>query len=111
MHVVVREGRQNDRNNQTVQTESLSENEDQDHAHVDVLLGVCAHASVTSDADGKTSGEGGEPTAEAGGEVAVAVVAGVSPLTEGDVVDGGLLDCTQRNAISGEPSTYLCPAE
>lgn len=67
-------GGEHNGDDETVETESFTENEDQDHTDVDVLLGVGTHTSVTDDADGETSGKGGETTAETGSEVLVASV-------------------------------------
>ena len=63
-----------DGNDQTVETNSLSENEDKDHADEDaVSLGVGSDTSVTGDTDSKTSSEGRETASKAGTEVLVAV--------------------------------------
>jgi len=62
--VVGGETGQNDRDNQTVQTESLSENENEDHTDVDVLLGVGTDTGITSDTDGETGSEGRETAAK-----------------------------------------------
>ena len=95
LDVVRGEGGQNDRDNQTVQTEGFGENQDQDHTDVDVLLSVGAHTGIASHADGETCSEGGETAAKAGSEVLVAIVGGVAPCAQRDVVDGGLLNYTE----------------
>lgn len=92
VNVVGGEAGENDWNNQTVETKSLSENEDEDHTNIDVLLGVSTDTSVTGNTDSETGGEGGKTAAKTGSEVLVAVVGGVLPGAEGDVVEGGLLD-------------------
>ena len=94
--VVGGEAGENDGNNQTVETESLSENEDEDHTNVDVFLGVSTNTSVTGNTDSETGGEGGETAAKTGSEVLVAVVGGVLPGAHGDVVEGSLLDYSKR---------------
>ena len=95
--VVGGEAGENDGDNQTVQTESLSENEDENHTDVDVLLGVSTDTGVTGNTDSETSGEGGETAAKTGSEVLVAVVGGVLPGTHGDVVEGSLLNYSKRD--------------
>jgi hypothetical protein len=90
--VVGGEAGENDWDNQTVETESLSENEDQNHTDVDILLGVGTDTGITGDTDGETGGEGGETAAKTGSEMLVAVVGRVGPGAGIDVVEGGLLD-------------------
>ena len=64
---------EDDSDDESVESESLSENEDQDDSDKDIFLGVCAHTCVTNDTDGETSSQGRESTAEAGGQVLVAL--------------------------------------
>jgi len=65
---------EDDGDDKSVESESLSENEDQDHSDEDIFLGVCAHTSVTNDTDGETSSEGRESAAKAGGQMLVTSV-------------------------------------
>ena len=54
--------RQDERHDETVQTEGLSENKNEDHSNEEsLLLAHGAHSSVTDDADGHT---GSQATAE-----------------------------------------------
>ena len=89
------QGGQNDRDNQTVQTQGLGENQNQDHTDVNVLLSVGAHTGIASHADSETSSEGGKAAAKAGGEVLVTIVGRVAPGAGRDTVDGGLLNYTE----------------
>ena len=43
-----------DRDNETVQSESLAENEDKDHTNVNIFLSVGSDTSVTDHSNGKT---------------------------------------------------------
>jgi hypothetical protein len=65
---------EDDGDDESVESESLSENEDQDHSDKDIFLSVCAHTCVTDDADGETGSQGWESAAEARGQVLVASV-------------------------------------
>jgi len=49
---------EDDGDDESVESESLSENEDQDHSDKDIFLSVCAHTCVTDDADGETGSQG-----------------------------------------------------
>ena len=91
--VVVGEGWQNDGDNQTVQTKSLSEDENKDDSDVDVLLSIGTDTSITSDTNAETGSEGWETAAKTWGEVLVAVEGAVLPLIWGsDGGNGGLVD-------------------
>lgn len=70
---------EDDGDDHAVETEGLTEDEDQNHADEDrLLLSVGSNTGVTDDTNGETSSEGGETASEAGGEVLVtlAVVVG-----------------------------------
>ena len=91
--VVGGEGGQNDGDNQTIQTEGLSEDENKNNSDVDVLLSVGTDTSVTSNTDAETGSEGWKTAAEAWGEVLVAVESTVLPSSGGsDGCDGCLVD-------------------
>jgi hypothetical protein len=76
-------GRQDNGDDQTVQTKSLGENEDKDHGDVKLgLLTVRTDTGVTDDANGKAGTEGGQTAAKTGGKVGIAVEARVSVLKE-----------------------------
>ena len=91
--VVCGEGWQNDGDNQTVQTEGLSEDENKNDSDVDVLLGVGTDTGITSNTDAETGSEGWETAAETWGEVLVAVESTVLPLGGGrDACNWGLVD-------------------
>ena len=76
--------------NKTVESKSLTENEDENHTDVNVLLGVGAHTGITSDTEAESGSEGGETAAQASGEVTVAVVAVVGPAgADGDSGSSG----------------------
>lgn len=47
-------GGEDERDDETVQGQGFSEDEDQNHAHEDlILLGIGSHSSVTNDTDGQ----------------------------------------------------------
>ena len=91
--VVGGEGWQNDGDNQTVQTEGLSEDENKNDSDVDVFLGVGADTSIASNSNAETGSEGRKTAAEAWSEVLVAVESAVVPVSGGrNVSDWGLVD-------------------
>ena len=47
--------RQDDGDDQSVKSERLAENENQDDTHEDILLGGCAHTCIAGDADRQAS--------------------------------------------------------
>jgi hypothetical protein len=51
-------GGQDNGNNQSVETESLAENENKDNTNIDIFLSVGTDTSVTSNTEGKASSEG-----------------------------------------------------
>lgn len=60
----------NEANDETVESQSLSENEDQNHTDEETgLLSVGANTSVTNDTDGHTGSETGETDRETSTEV------------------------------------------
>ena len=65
--------RKNDGNNESVKTESFSEDQDKDHTNEDVFLGVGADTSVTDNTNGEASSQGGETDAQAGSEEFVSI--------------------------------------
>merc|ERR1711918_100123 len=65
-------------NDETVQTQSLGENEDEDHSDEKPrLLSGGAHTSVTNNANSHTGGEAGETAGETTSKMSEAVVEGV----------------------------------
>lgn len=69
---------EDDGDDHAIEAERLTEDEDEDHADEDfLLLGVGADTSVTDDADGETSCEGGETASETGGQVLVTIAISV----------------------------------
>ena len=69
---------EDDGDDHAIEAERLTENEDENHADEDfLLLSVCADTSVTDDADGKTSCEGGEAASQTGGQVFVTIAISV----------------------------------
>ena len=72
-------------NDETVQTQSLGENEDEDHSDEKPrLLSGGAHTSVTNNANSHTGGEAGETAGETTSKMSEAVVEGVGAGTGGD---------------------------
>lgn len=69
---------EDDSHNQSVKTESLAENEDEDHTDEDIFLGSCANTGITCNTNGQTGSKGRKTAAQAGGEVLVASVGSVS---------------------------------
>lgn len=69
---------EDDSNDQSVETERLTEDENEDDSHEDIFLGSCAHTSVTGHTNGQTSSQGRKADAQAGGEVLVASVDAVT---------------------------------
>lgn len=67
-------GGEDDSYNQSVKAESLSENKDENHSDVDVLLGVGAYTSITDNSNAESGSEGGETTAKSTSEMSVGVV-------------------------------------
>jgi len=76
--------RENDSDDEAVQTQSLTENEDQDNSHEDIFLCSRSHTGVTGHTDSEASSQRGEAAAQAGGEVLVASVGAVRPRASGD---------------------------
>merc|ERR1711941_181103 len=68
----------NEAHNQAVQTKSLREDENKDHAHEETwLLSVRAHARITNDADGKACRQGTHADGQPGAQMCKARVCGV----------------------------------
>ena len=66
--------REDNGDDHAIETEGLSEDENEDHADEDfLLLSVGADTSVTDDTNGETSCEGGETASQAWGQVSVAI--------------------------------------
>ena len=77
-----------DSNNESIKSNSFSENEDKDHTNIDsISLGISSNTSVTGNTNGESGGEGGKTTAESSGEEFVSVL-GVSTGALGDHEDG-----------------------
>jgi hypothetical protein len=79
--------REDDSNNETVESEGFSKNEDEDHAYVDVFLRVGTYTGITDNSNSESSSEGGETTAESSSQVleaGVVVVLNVIDLSGGD---------------------------
>lgn len=70
---------EDDGDDKSVQTEGLTENEDQDDSDEDIFLSGSSHTSVTGDTDCEAGSQGGKAAAQAGGEVLVAGVSVVCP--------------------------------
>ena len=71
-------GGQDEADDEAIQAKRLGEDEDQDHAHVQLgLLSRCAHARVADDADRNPGGHAAEAAREAGREMSVAGERGV----------------------------------
>lgn len=71
-------GRENEGDDETVQTEGLSENENEDHAYEEArLLGDGADTGITDDADGHAGGKTGKTDRKARGEMGEALEHGV----------------------------------
>lgn len=70
--------RQDDGDNHAIETEGLSEDENEDHADEDLLLlGVGSNTCITDDTNSKTSSERGETACQPGGEMLVSLAIGV----------------------------------
>ena len=66
--------RQDDGDDHAIETEGLSEDENEDHADEDLLLlGVGSNTGVTDDTNSETSCEGGETASQTGGEMLVSL--------------------------------------
>lgn len=72
--------------NESIETESLTENEDQDDSNEDILLGGSSDTSVTSHTDSETGSEGRETAAKARGEVLVTSVGIVRPGASSNII-------------------------
>merc|ERR1711924_317881 len=63
---------------ESVETQSLSKDEDEDHAHEETwLLRVGTDTSITNNANGKTSGEGTQAHGQASAQMGIALECGV----------------------------------
>ena len=100
--LVTRNGDDDDRHNQTVQSKSLSENQHQNHAHENLLLlttsanTYASHShtdstSISSNTNGQTRSQARQTAAETSGEV---TVAGVARVVRAEIVHG--VDYTVR---------------
>ena len=77
---------QDQRHDQTVEAQSLGEDENENHAYEDlVLLSDGADAGITYNADSHAGSQATETAAQAGGQVGVADETGVF----GGAIDGG----------------------
>lgn len=66
--------RQDDGDDHAIETEGLSEDENEDHADEDLLLlGVGSNTSITDDTNSETSSERGETASQTGGEVLISL--------------------------------------
>lgn len=66
--------RQDDGDDHAIETEGLSEDENEDHADEDLLLlGVGSNTSITDDTNSETSCERGETAGQTGGEMLVSL--------------------------------------
>ena len=73
--VVLRSSVENQRNNETVETQNLGENEDKDHADEETrLLGGTTDTGVTDNTDSKPSGQTGQTDRETSTELDEACV-------------------------------------
>jgi len=70
-------GGQDDSHDKAIKSQSLGENQDEDHADIDVFLSVCAYTGVTDNSNAKSSSECREATAESASEMFVSVEVGV----------------------------------
>lgn len=75
---------ENNGDDHAIETEGLTEDENEDHADEDLLLlSVGSDTSVTDNTNSETSSEGGETASQTGGEVLVSIaifVAGIARL-------------------------------
>merc|ERR1711966_183964 len=91
-------------NDKTVQTQSLGENEDEDHSDEKPrLLSGGAHTSVTNDANSHTGGEAGEAAGETTSKMSEAVVEGVLAFTDDDL---GLGDHGNDQAVDTDHTSH-----
>lgn len=85
-------GGEDERNDQTVETQGLSEDENQNHADEQLRLLCCgAHTRVTDDADGHAGSETSETDRETRAEVSEALEVSVG---------GARLNCKGGGAVS-----------
>ena len=97
-----------DGNNQTVETNSLSENEDKDHTNEDAIsLGVGSDTSVTGDTNSKTSSEGRETAGKASTEVLVASLSinTLLNLSNDDDSDDNTIDTEDTSHDNGDETS------
>jgi len=99
--------REDDSNNETVESKGFSENEDEDHAYVYVFLSVGTYTGITDNSDSESSSECGETTAESSSQVleaGVVVVLDVTDLSGGD--DLALVDNCDDKAVDTENTSH-----
>ena len=66
--------RQDDGDDHAIETEGLSEDENEDHADEDLLLlGIGSNTCITDDTNSETSCERGETASQTGGEMLVSL--------------------------------------
>merc|ERR1712025_1301903 len=71
--------REDQSNNQTIQTQSFRENENEDDTNEEFLLtGICTNAGITDDTDGDTCRQTSHTTAKSGSKGSISTVRRVS---------------------------------
>ena len=91
--------RENNGDDHAVETEGLTEDENEDHADEDfLLLSVCADASITNNTNSETSCERWETASQAGGQMLVTISISVGDvLWEYYIINLGYLDTALFN--------------
>jgi len=102
-------GRHDESHDEPVETQSLGEDKDEDHADEELgLLGGRAHTRISDDSDGHASRQ----AAEASGEARTQVAKGREKSVLGDnrrasTAADGLLDCTGEAAKRNERAAWV----
>ena len=93
-----------DGDDESVQTNGLSENEDEDHTNEDSIgLGIGSDTGITSDTNGQSSSEGAESASESSAKVLVSI--GLLHLIIGGLNLGSSDDCN-NNTINTQDTSH-----
>ncbi len=84
--------REHNGDDETIKSQSLSEDHHENKGDQDISLGVSTDTSVTDDANAKASGEGGETTAETSSESLVSFIVSVAPFAGVFEIFGSVFD-------------------
>lgn len=91
-----------DGNDESVQSNSLSENEDEDHTNEDgVSLGIGSYTGITGNTNSESSSEGAESASKSSSEIFVAIL-----LRKGLVLDLGSSDNGNDDTINTQDTSH-----